>query len=147
MSATVQLLGVPLICTSADECDPLADRALPAVPIVAAQLVRGSVPNAVVEIAGKPSQFLADFVIQNLGLDRTRTIMIGDRLDSDMIFGRKAGVATALVATGAHNETDVLALKSDDAQERPDYLLVPGIAIMGGEEGAGGGSDNGHAQL
>jgi len=53
-TATAQLLRCPVVVTSEDEFDPLADRSLPAVPIMAKRMIEGSVPGCTVEVAGKP---------------------------------------------------------------------------------------------
>ena len=39
------------------------------------------------KVLGKPSEWLAKHIIETKGLDPSRTCMVGDRLDSDMLFG------------------------------------------------------------
>lgn len=49
---------------------------------------------------GKPSEFMMNEIKIKLKEDLSRTILIGDRLETDILMGIKLGVDTALVATG-----------------------------------------------
>lgn len=49
---------------------------------------------------GKPGPMLLDILFETQGLDKRRAIMVGDRLDTDIEFGRRGGVDTLLVLTG-----------------------------------------------
>jgi len=51
-------------------------------------------------ILGKPETLMLDVLISKFGLDRSRTCMIGDRLDTDIQFGRRGNLKTLLVFTG-----------------------------------------------
>lgn len=51
--------------------------------------------------------------------DPARTIMIGDRLETDILFGKTGNLATMLVLTGSSKETDLVGL-SDEFE--PDYI-------------------------
>jgi ribonucleotide monophosphatase NagD (HAD superfamily) len=49
---------------------------------------------------GKPSVALSEIIMTAHGLTRPeRVLMIGDRLDTDMLFGNQAGMRTCLVLT------------------------------------------------
>ena len=52
--------------------------------------------------------------------DIDRAIVVGDRLDTDILGGNRAGMATALVLTGVDSVHTALAARVD---ERPDYLI------------------------
>jgi len=52
--------------------------------------------------------------------DPARTIMIGDRLDTDIQFGKNGGIATLLVMTGVTNETN---LSNAPTESKPDYVV------------------------
>jgi len=45
--------------------------------------------------------------IEMLGADPARTLMIGDRLDTDIAGARAAGLASALVLTGVSSLADM----------------------------------------
>jgi HAD superfamily hydrolase (TIGR01450 family) len=49
---------------------------------------------------GKPSVILADLLREEYGLNPGRTLMVGDRLDTDILFGKRNGMKSALVLTG-----------------------------------------------
>jgi len=52
---------------------------------------------------GKPSSFMFDEIKRRLNPDLTKTLLIGDRLETDIAMGNNFGVDTALVATGVKN--------------------------------------------
>ncbi len=49
---------------------------------------------------GKPSEFMFEEIKDNLKSDLSKTLLIGDRLETDIALGAKFGIDTALVATG-----------------------------------------------
>jgi 4-nitrophenyl phosphatase len=83
--------------------------------LAAMEAVAGRKPDA---ILGKPSEVAAAAAIDRLGIDPARTLVVGDRLDTDIALGNRAGMTTALVLTGI---TDRPALES--ATVEPDYVL------------------------
>jgi len=75
-------------------------------------------PDAVV---GKPSRDLARLVAKLYALRPETTLMVGDRCNTDIAFGRSVGWNTMLVLSGCHNREDVTRAP---AAERPDYLAT-----------------------
>lgn len=51
-------------------------------------------------ITGKPSPFLMSDIAAKHGVTPSRSIMVGDRLDTDIAWGFNTGMATLLVLTG-----------------------------------------------
>lgn len=84
--------------------------------VAALETASGRCPDAV---AGKPSDFLVDLFRHLIG-DTSRTCMIGDRLDTDIEFGNKAGFSTLLVLTGITNEEGALAA---EGLLKPEYYI------------------------
>jgi phosphoglycolate phosphatase len=84
-------------------------------------------------VVGKPSKVLADIALkQEEHRDRKRFLMIGDRLNTDVLFGNNNGFQTLLVGTGEHNLSDVKEviekIKSGEGDENmeklvPDYYI------------------------
>ena len=70
--------------------------------------------------AGKPSQLLLDIIVQEHKLDRKRTVMVGDRLDTDILFGHGGGLRTLLVMSGVQKSLEIIA---KTGVVLPDYVL------------------------
>lgn len=70
-------------------------------------------------VAGKPEAPLFHSAARRLKSERP--IVVGDRLDTDILGGNRAGFATAAVLTGVDTPGSILAARSS---ERPGYLLA-----------------------
>jgi len=55
--------------------------------------------------------------VELMGLNPRDCLLVGDRLETDMVMGKKAGMSTALVLTGV---TSRETLQKSDIQ--PDYV-------------------------
>ncbi|KAF0688091.1 Aste57867_20252 [Aphanomyces stellatus] len=77
----------------------------------------GREPDAIV---GKPNQALLQTILTTHGLNPTRTCMVGDRLSTDIEFGRRGGLRTLLVMSGTTSSDDVA--KITDDHQRPDFF-------------------------
>jgi ribonucleotide monophosphatase NagD (HAD superfamily) len=51
-------------------------------------------------IAGKPFPFLMELSLEKLGTAKEETLVVGDRLETDIAAGQAAGCPTALVLSG-----------------------------------------------
>lgn len=70
---------------------------------------------------GKPSQAMMDAVEGKFHLDRHRTCMIGDRLDTDILFGIEGKLGgTLAVLSGVSKQTD---WEAEGAVARPAYYV------------------------
>ena len=68
-------------------------------------------------VVGKPSDFMLDNIANTFKLQRDQICMVGDRLDTDILFGAQAGLgATLLVYTGVTQRGEVAALPAGDAR-------------------------------
>lgn len=70
-------------------------------------------------VAGKPEAQLFTTAANHLGVDEA--LVVGDRLDTDILGGNRAGMATALVLTGVDTAANALAAVTD---QRPTYLFA-----------------------
>ncbi|CAD7952972.1 unnamed protein product [Amoebophrya sp. A25] len=67
---------------------------------------------------GKPSSLLMDILCKGHGLDRQRLVMIGDRLDTDILFGLSNRMKTLLVLSGVTTEAE-----GSESETRADYCI------------------------
>lgn len=51
-------------------------------------------------MVGKPSGFMLDNIATSFGLKKEEICMVGDRLDTDILFGQRGGLTTMLVLSG-----------------------------------------------
>lgn len=54
-------------------------------------------------VVGKPSDFMLDNIANTFNLKREQICMVGDRLDTDIMFGKNGGLTTCLVLSGAQS--------------------------------------------
>jgi 4-nitrophenyl phosphatase len=73
---------------------------------------------------GKPEPYLYQFAMDRLGLKPEETLAVGDRLETDILGGQRAGCPTMLVLSGVTSAADA-ALWSP----RPDIIL-PNLADL-----------------
>ena len=90
--------GAGLFATSRDPTLPMPGGDWPGTGAVLAAVETASGASA--EIGGKPERHLFDVARERLG-GATRVAMVGDRVSSDVEGGRRAGLETILVLSGA----------------------------------------------
>jgi ribonucleotide monophosphatase NagD (HAD superfamily) len=73
-------------------------------------------------VVGKPSHWLADRLVQKAGLDPVRTVVVGDRLDTDVMLGINGGTASVLVCTGCATLEEIGGVRAGDGRA-PTYIL------------------------
>jgi len=69
-------------------------------------------------ILGKPSDAAIEAALDRLGVPAESVLVVGDRLDTDIAMGERAGMTTALVLTGVTDREDAAA-----SDVSPDYVL------------------------
>ncbi|KAL5213815.1 hypothetical protein ABZP36_002967 [Zizania latifolia] len=52
-------------------------------------------------VVGKPSTFMMDYLAKKFGIATSQICMVGDRLDTDILFGQNGGCKTLLVLLGS----------------------------------------------
>ena len=75
--------------------------------------------NATPLVAGKPEPLLFRRAAETFQV--THPLVVGDRLDTDILGGNNAGCRTALVLTGVDTVRTALAART---AERPDYIIA-----------------------
>ncbi|KAF8103629.1 hypothetical protein N665_0187s0030 [Sinapis alba] len=69
-------------------------------------------------VVGKPSTFMMDYLADKFGIEKSQICMVGDRLDTDILFGQNGGCKTLLVLSGV---TSISMLESPENKIQPDY--------------------------
>lgn len=108
---------VRFIGTDPDRTIPTEDREVPG---------SGAIINAIAGVAGrepeammgKPAPSAVETIERTLGITSEDCLIVGDRLDTDIAMGERAGMTTVLVRTGV---TDERALSESEID--PDYVL------------------------
>ncbi|MFB7876750.1 MULTISPECIES: HAD-IIA family hydrolase [unclassified Nocardia] len=97
--------GAKFIATNPDATGPSRDGVLPATGSVAALITRatGKDPYYV----GKPNPLMMRSALRRIGAHSQSTVMIGDRMDTDVIAGLEAGLRTVLVTSGISTKSSV----------------------------------------
>ncbi|AWB43053.1 haloacid dehalogenase [Paenibacillus sp. CAA11] len=108
--------GAALIAANPDTCCPVEGDLLPDTWAIVQAIVTASGVRTHA-VMGKPSSYFAQKTLEWSGLEASRCLMIGDRLDTDIAFGLKHGLGTALVLTGVSGGSELAA-----SPIRPDYV-------------------------
>jgi len=69
-------------------------------------------------IVGKPSPLMLEMALERLGLPARECAVVGDRIETDVVMGKRLGLATVLVLSGV--------TRADDpriAEVAPDAVL------------------------
>lgn len=66
---------------------------------------------------GKPKPFMYELALNSMGLDCNEVIMVGDRVNTDIVGAKELGIITVLVKTGEYNNQAL-----NDINQ-PDYII------------------------
>jgi len=69
-------------------------------------------------VVGKPSPLMIDYLVDKLQIEKDKICMVGDRLDTDVLFGTDNGLKTCLVLSGVTSEEKLL---GEANKITPDY--------------------------
>ena len=108
--------GIPWVATNTDWTIPQARGTAPGNGTLVSA-VHTAVGRLAV-VAGKPE--VPMFEVATERFNATSTLVIGDRLDTDILGANRAGVSSVLVLTGIDQAKQVLAAAVD---QRPTYIL------------------------
>ncbi len=108
--------GIPFYFTNPDATYPAPQGLLPGAGTFLATLETASGGKA--KIAGKPQPYVFEAGLQRLGINANEVLVIGDRLETDILGGSRAGCKTALVLTGVAARNDL-----ETWEPSPDVVL------------------------
>lgn len=120
------------VATSIDQRSPIRQAVIPGT---------GSMLRAVEEVSGRRAVVMGKpsvAVLERLRAEQPnicseRTLMVGDRCNTDILLGKRCGMQTLLVGTGVHGMEDVARWEASDVAEEkgivPDYF-VPALGDL-----------------
>lgn len=97
--------GARFIATNPDNNGPAEGGIVPACGAVAALIERASGVSAF--FVGKPNPLMLRLALNSIGAHSESTVMVGDRMDTDVIGGVQAGMETVLVLSGMTRREEV----------------------------------------
>jgi NagD protein len=108
--------GAKLIGTNPDKTGPTEKGIMPATGALIAPIEIASGRSAY--FIGKPNPLMMRSAMKKLGTHRGETVIIGDRMDTDIVAGTEAEIDTVLVLTGVTQKDHI-----NDFSYRPRYVL------------------------
>jgi len=100
--------GATFIAANSDATDPVEDGIEPGAGSIAALIAKaaGRGPDVVV---GKPSTWVLEYILEAFKVDKSRVLVVGDRLDTDIVMGVNCGIDSLLVLTGVTSRSELAA--------------------------------------
>ncbi|WP_136715129.1 HAD-IIA family hydrolase [Halorientalis salina] len=80
--------------------------------------IEAAADRAVDRVMGKPSPEAVEAATDALGVPPEDCLLVGDRLDTDIALGERAGMTTVLVLTGITDRSDV-----EESEFTPDHVM------------------------
>jgi NagD protein len=108
--------GAKFIGTNPDMIDPTENGFEPACGTILAAIEAASGKKPY--IIGKPNSLMMMMAAKKLGVRPEESVMIGDRMDTDIVGGMEAGMKTCLVLSGVSKREDI-----DDFPYSPDFVF------------------------
>ncbi len=115
--------------TNADTSFPVASGLQPGAGVMvnAVETCTGRKP---VKIFGKPNPEGIFSILKGTNSNPSRSVIFGDRLNTDILAGNRSGINTALVLTGVTKVSDVEKLRGDkDCSPEAEIEMIPNIVI------------------
>jgi NagD protein len=97
--------GARFIATNPDATSPSAEGPLPATGAIAAMITKAT--GAQPYFVGKPNPMMFRSAMNRIQAHSESTVMVGDRMDTDVVAGIEAGLETILVLTGSTRAADI----------------------------------------
>lgn len=97
--------GAMFIATNPDATGPLEAGIVPSTGSLAALIEKAT--NRAPFFVGKPNPLMMRSALRYLGVHSENTVMIGDRMDTDIVAGVMSGLDTILVLSGVSTREDI----------------------------------------
>lgn len=109
--------GAKLIATNPDPSCPVPGGYIPDT-LAIARAIEVASGQTIDQVVGKPSSFYGNKILEKLKINRDRCLIIGDRLDTDIMLGKNIDFRTCLVLTGGISKEDI-----EKTKIYPDYII------------------------
>lgn len=123
LAVQLVLKGAKLIGTNSDLTGPSERGVSPACRALVAPIELATGRKAY--FVGKPNPLIMRHAVKRIGCEREDTLIVGDRMDTDIIAGIESGIETALVLSGITKKEDL-----EYYPYQPDYILNRAADIM-----------------
>ena len=90
--------GCHFILTNTDATFPSGGEFYPGSGAMSAPLVYST--KMTPTVIGKPNKHMMDAILASKHFDPKKTLMVGDNLETDILFGQNSGIETLLTMTG-----------------------------------------------
>lgn len=121
--------GAALVVTNGDTYDRIGNLLMPGTGALSAAISAstGKMPSV---ITGKPYSFLIDTLRKKYGVDFSKTLVVGDRLDTDIAMGRNADAAICChVLTGVSTLQDAATAYANQSSCAP-HMCIQSISSL-----------------
>lgn len=81
-------------------------------------------------VVGKPSPYMFECITEHFSVDPTRTLMVGDRLETDILFGHRCGMITMLTLTGVSRLEEAQAYLAAGQHDLVPHYYVESVADL-----------------
>jgi 4-nitrophenyl phosphatase len=115
--------GAPLIATNADLTFPMPEGLVPGAGVMLAAIVAST--QAQPTIIGKPAPEMYYLAIERMQVSQKATLVVGDRLETDIAGGQEIGSKTALVLSGVTSPQ-----AAEKWQPAPDWVTDDLTALL-----------------
>jgi len=116
--------GVPFYATNPDKTFPTPRGEIPGAGAWYSVVVTAT--GVQPTVAGKPHPFLMELALEKLGTTKDESLVVGDRLETDIAAGQGVGCPTALVLSGVSTMQ-----QADNWRPAPDLIAADLTKLVG----------------
>lgn len=91
--------------------------------VAAVQTASGVAPKVI----GKPETYALDKILEFAGCTADESVMVGDRLETDILIGNRVGMHSVLILTGVADENDAATAPQE---MRPERIIADLIELL-----------------
>ena len=113
------LAGAEFIATNRDATYPVEGNVIPGGGSIVAAVAAAAEREPIT--MGKPSEWSGRLIARHAGVSPSETLMVGDRIETDIVMGRRAGLWTVMVLTGISTLGEAFATPDE---EKPHWVIA-----------------------